>query len=128
MGEPSILERYIVSGIFLFKKKLGLVISARNRWPKYASYREDVEFRDEQWNRHFKPNSGVRPVWHDNNKTSRCAIRVMLPSTELSTTRNITASAALGWRLCAAMRLDTKSRSYVLAVPMILAKLKQWGC
>jgi hypothetical protein len=25
----------------------------------------DVEFR-EQWNRQFKPNSGVRPVMHDN--------------------------------------------------------------
>jgi hypothetical protein len=36
----------MVSGRFL--KKLGLVISARNRGPKkYASYREDVEFHDE---------------------------------------------------------------------------------
>jgi hypothetical protein len=30
----------------IFKEKLGLVISARNRWPKYALYQEDVKFRD----------------------------------------------------------------------------------
>jgi hypothetical protein len=44
----------------IFKEKLGLVISARNRWPKHASY-QDFIFRDELWNRHFKPNSGIRP-------------------------------------------------------------------
>jgi hypothetical protein len=45
----------------IFKEKLRLVVSARNRWPKHALCWEDVKLRDKLWNRHFKPNSGIRP-------------------------------------------------------------------
>ena len=40
-------------------------LDCRERWPMYASYAEDVKFRNESWNSHFDPADGPRPVMHD---------------------------------------------------------------
>jgi hypothetical protein len=32
----------------------------------YALHQEDIALRDEQWNLHFEPTSGVQPVMDDN--------------------------------------------------------------
>jgi hypothetical protein len=50
----------------IFKEKLGLIVSARKRWPMYALHQEDVTLRDKQWSLHFELTSGVRLVMHDN--------------------------------------------------------------
>jgi hypothetical protein len=40
-------------------------LDCRVRWPMYASYEEDAEFRAPSRNQHFNPVNGHRPVMHD---------------------------------------------------------------
>ena len=50
----------------VFDSKLNIALEARRRWPKYASYAEDVKLRKDKWDKHFPPEFGTRGVMHDN--------------------------------------------------------------
>ena len=40
-------------------------LACRQRWPMYCSYKEDVKFRNDKWDRLFDRNGGHRVVMHD---------------------------------------------------------------
>ena len=49
----------------VFDKKLSLVLSCRASWPKYVSYEEDANFRNDEWDEKYE---GKRVImWDDTN-------------------------------------------------------------
>ena len=52
----------------IFRSKLEIVITARKRWPMYATHREDVLFRDSKWENDV--GNDTRIIMHDNTNVS----------------------------------------------------------
>jgi hypothetical protein len=49
----------------ILKSKLVLVIATKMRWPRYATYEEDIDLRDEYWNTLFPVEKLWQIIMHD---------------------------------------------------------------